>query len=78
MFEIKETQDPHYPHSTEISLEVRGLYALPCALKRLAEQGHNMGPSLKALQAAVEDQRKRKALEAAISDLTKPAEKAEK
>ncbi len=75
MFKIAEL---HYAHPRpHVALDVQGIEALPAALQRLAEQDHDLEPSLKALQEAVETQRKRKALDAAINDLTIPAEKVE-
>lgn len=78
MFKIDEVFDPNCYCRPEIYLEVQGIRDLPCALKRLAELGHDMEKPLEALQEAVEEQRKRKALDAAINALTKPTEKAEK
>lgn len=59
-----------------VEIEVDDLHSLPAALRRLAEMGHNMTRSLEALQEACEDQRKRKALDAAIADIAKKSEKA--
>jgi len=72
-YEIRERLESCRP---KVSLDVRGLHALPPALRRLAEMGHDMTPSLETLQDACEEQRKRKALDAAIADLTKKPEKA--
>lgn len=55
-------------------LEVRGLDSLPAALRRLAELGYDMAPSLDMLKEACEEQRKRKALDDAIKEMTKKAE----
>jgi hypothetical protein len=76
MFEIRETQDCYGRPLTRI--EVDGIQDVPYALKRLAELGYDMERSLEALQEAVEDQRKRKVLHAAINALAEPAKKAEK
>jgi hypothetical protein len=54
---------------------VQGLRYLPAALKRLAELGHDMEKPLEALQEAVDEQRKRKVLDAAINALTAKPEK---
>jgi hypothetical protein len=76
MFKVSELHHGFpYPH---MALEVEGIDALPRALLRLCELGYDLEPSLKALQEAVDQSRKRKVLEAAICDLAKPTEKVEK
>jgi hypothetical protein len=74
MFTIQEL---HYGHrEPHVALDVQGIEALPDVLKRLAELGYNLEPSLEALQKAVDDQRKRNVLDAAINAIAeKPAEK---
>lgn len=66
-YEIAETHSPY--GTANITLEVKGLYSLPDALKRLVEMGHDLSASLEALQHAVAAQQKRKALDEAVADL---------
>ena len=65
MFDIRERHDACPIPRT--SVEVDDIRYLPRALKRIAELGYDMEPSLEALREAVEDQRKRKVLDAAIN-----------
>lgn len=72
-FEIREI---HYDISRpDIALNVDSIQDLPYALKRLAELGHDMAPSLAVLQEAVEEQRKQKVLQAAINAIADPVKK---
>ena len=73
-YEIQENSNSM--SGPRVSIVIDDISSLPAALRRLAEMGHDMTPSLEALQEACEEQRKRKALEAAIADLTKKSEKA--
>ena len=66
-YEIREGSYPYRGQIVEI--RVQGVDSLPYALERLAEMGHDMALSLEVLQKAVEEQRRRKALDAAINDL---------
>ncbi len=73
-YKITETADAYRDFPPYVEIEIAGVSSVPAALKRLAELGYDMAPSLDALQKAVEEQRKRKALEAAIADIAKKSE----
>lgn len=66
-YEIAETLSPY--GTATVTLEVKGLNALPDALKRLIEMGHDLSACLEALQKAVDAQKKRKALDEAVAGL---------
>lgn len=68
-YEIHESVTEYHGPAPAIKIEVHGIHSLPAALARLAEVGHDMAPSLEVLQKAVEEQRRRKALDAAVNDL---------
>jgi hypothetical protein len=68
-YEIHESVTEYHGPAPAIKIEVHGIHSLPAALARLAETGHDMAPSLEVLRKVVEEQRRRKALDAAINDL---------
>lgn len=72
-FEIREINELGTVRP-DIRLEVYGITALPSALKRLVEMGHDLRPALQALQAACAEQDKQRTLQAAIDAIAKPAE----
>lgn len=73
-YEIREVGESLFgaPHPG-VRLDVTGLESLPAALRRLAEMGHDMTSSLEVLSEAVEEQRKRKALDEAVKAIATPA-----
>ncbi len=73
-FKVQE-QHENCCYAPQTSLEVDDIRLLPRALKRLAELGYDMEPSLEALQEAVEEQRKQKVLQAAINAIAEPGKK---
>lgn len=72
-YEIREVRNT-YGGDNAVIIEVCAIESLPGTLRRLAEMGYDMAPSLDALTKAVEEQRKRKALDAAVADLAKKNE----
>jgi hypothetical protein len=71
-FRIQETNDCGM---SDVSIDVEGIRSLPYALKRLADLGYDMEPSLEVLQEAVDEQRKQKVLQAAINAIAEPVKK---
>jgi hypothetical protein len=57
-----------------VLIEVDGLHSLPHALRRLAEMGYDLTDAHKALDEAVEAQRKRNALDEAVKAMAKSTE----
>lgn len=59
-------------HRTYLEIKIKGISSLPAALQRLAQLGYDLSGAQEALRQAVAEQRKRKALDAAVADMLTP------